>query len=187
MVLRREACEAGIEPDEGPHRPARRVALDALHEIGGARRRAELGARFGRVGHRAHEKEVAGRVPGVDRRDVRRRRESLAHQRQRVDPLGERPGGRDPGLRQEVEERLRGGGDALHDLGRLARDAVEKVGGDPREHRDAAVVREAADREPGDEQQHAEERRDVDREGVTPSLGASGEICGRGAGHVLLR
>ena len=77
--------------------------------------------------------------------------------------------------------------DELHDLGRLARDAVEKIGGDPREHRHAAVVREPADREPGDEEQHAEERRDVDRERVAAAPVASWEICGRVAGHVSLR
>ena len=162
-----EARETGVEPDEGA-RPAR-AALDALHEIRCAVWRAELLPPVGRIGHAADEEEVAVRVAGVERGEVRRHRERLAQQRQRAEAFVEGPGGGDPRLREDVDQRLARRHDLPHLVRRLARDAVEEVVGRTREHRDAAVVGETADREPGDEQQRDEEGGDVDGERIPPA------------------
>ena len=101
-------------------------------------------------------------------------------ERERVEALGEAPGGGEARLREDVDERLARCHDALDLERRLARDAIEEIVRGAREHLRAAVVGEPADRQPGDGEQRHEERRDVDGEWIPPASAAGGEA---GLGH----
>src|SRR5690348_2063080 len=95
-----------VQEHVGPPRSTGRIALDALHEICGGRRRVELGTRGTVVAERAHEKEIAVAVTDVHRRQGSAVLERIGEIRHAVHPLREIRRIDETMPREEVDQEL---------------------------------------------------------------------------------